>query len=447
MNDRRIKTILLIIVVLALLLRIFLFFVTYGKQGSGGITQESLGVAESLVEGHGFSTKTLIGFEPSNFELPGYPLYLSLTILLLGTTKGLWIASIVQMILSSVGVLLCFAIGKRLFNTSIGLFSAGLWAIYYPEALLSTYVLHDSLMPVGILTSTYFFIRAVTEKKQVYYYLSALFIGLASIIRSDFLLLPGFFFLSCLCWNIYEWKNHLKTAAVMFVIIFIILLPWGLRNYAQFNKFSITRSVLWGAIWEGFGEFPNSFGAVLDDTITNQQIVKEYGNIDVDSDEYNQILKQKVITAVKSDPLWLLKMLPKRLINMVIIGGGAHGHEIFSLDPNYHYASSYKLKNKNGNVFSYLLFLTKKPRELFVRVAPLAFRGIILLLALTGLLLWRKEWKKILLFLSVYLYGIFSHLPIYWEPRMLVPIEFPLLFLAGLAIFSLLKKLKSTKLT
>jgi hypothetical protein len=194
------------------------------------------------------------------------------------------------------------------------------------------------------------------------------------------------------------------------------------------------RNVLWQSIWEGFGEFQNPFGAVLDDTITAQQIQKEYGGIDGTSDEFQQIMRKKVMDVLRTHPGWYLSMLPKRLLNMIMIGGGAHGHEIFSRDPDAHYASGYKLKNPDGNVFGYLVFLTTKPYELFVRIVPLLFRGTILLLALIGIILWRKEWRKILLVFCVYAYGILSHLPIYWEPRYIVPTEFPLLFLAALAL-------------
>lgn len=433
--DSKTHRILILFFLLAVLFRVAILGLTWDRQTMTGISGESIDVAKHLAAGHGFASTTEDGFKPNYHELPGYPLFLSLPISIFGEEAGLWTARLIQILLSSLGVWLAFRIGNILFGHGPGLISALIWALLIPEAHLSTHLLHDAPLPVLALLATYLFVRGAVEKKDAWLWLCAVVVGIASLTRSDLLLLPIFFFVALLVWDWHHWKLQLKRFVMMMSILFLVMLPWGIRNSIQFGEFAVTRTVLWQGIWEGFGEFQNPFGAVLNDKITHEQVSQELGRSEFSDAEFQAALKRKSLEALRQYPQWYAKMLPKRLVKMVLIGGYGFWNHLFEPNPAYGYSAAYKVNYPQGNIIGYLRFLATDVAELCIRLAPFVYKGLLLLLAGLGAWLWRKEWKKLVLLFSVYAYGILSHLPIYWEPRYLITTEFPLIFFSALALY------------
>jgi|GEM_PF-7044904 len=433
---RRELFILISIFILALSLRGILLYYLYNDDYFSGIKSNLDELACNLAQGNGFVVEIDKGLVPFIQQLPAYPFLLAITYKIFGQENDIFL-QIIQVIFSSLSVFLIFGIAKRFFSNNIALSSSFLWAIWLPEARISVAALYDAPTVFLVLLASYLFIRAILDNKQIFFVYSAIVVGLASYFRSDPILLPVFFGLALWIYK-NDWKMALKKAFLMLFIIFVILLPWGMRNYLVFNRFVFTRTVLWQSMWEGFGEFRNPFGAVLSDTVTYQQVSEIYPKIDYGSLEYQEALKQKVISALKTNPAWYGSMLPKRLFFMVFSPRASGGFLSKILEKQFRRQNFLETYQKLGNI-DYAKWLLKNNLRgfLLVIILPGLLQCLFIFTALLGIWITRQQWRKNLLLLSPLLYFYLSHLPIYWEARYLIPGEFPLLIFSAGAIITL----------
>jgi len=433
--------ILISIFIIALCIRGALLYYSHDDDYFSGIKSGIDTLARNLAQGNGFVVDTDKGFVPFFHSLPGYSFLLAITYKIFGGPNDIFL-QIIQIICSSLSVFLIFGIAKKFFSNNIALLSSFLWALWLPEACISVAVLHDAPTVLLTLLAGYLFICAVLDKKQIFFVYSAVIIGFTSYIRSDPILLPVFFGLALWIYK-NDWKVALKKTFLMLSIVFIILLPWGIRNYSVFNRFVFTRTVLWQSMWEGFGEFKNPFGAVLSDEITHNQVLETHPNITYGSPEYQDILKEKVIKALKSDPVWYFSMLPKRFFFMIFSPRGS-GFLSNILDKNFGRQEFLETHQGLGNIDYAKWLLKVSPQEFFMRIGLIIFLQFLFVFAtLLGIWFSRKQWRKNLLSLSPLLYFYLSHLPIYWEARYLVPGEFPMLIFSAVSIATLYNIIKN----
>jgi len=145
--------------------------------------------------------------------------------------------------------------------------------------------------------------------------------------------------------------------------------------------------------------------------------------------EYQDILKDKTIRALKEDPVYYVSILPKRFFRMVI------AHEIkwdfLPIDSRFNFHESFKKQYPEGGITEYLQFLAKEPTQLLWRIIPQLYGKILLLFAIFGVILAWREHQKILLLLSLPVYLFAVHLAIYWEARFFIPGDFPLLIFSA----------------
>jgi len=372
--------------------------------------------------------------EPYHHALPGYALLLSFFYRVTGKARYLEL-QIFQAILDSIGVFLVYILTRRtLGSTSIGIISAYLYALWIPQARLSIAPLHDAPMAFLLLLSTLIFFEGEKKNSKGLMALSAVLLGLSAYIRSDYIFLPAFFAVAAFIKRARGEKRALMliNGFWMVCLVFLILLPWGLRNYVTFHRFTILRPVLWQSIWEGFGEFSNPFGAVLDDKVAFEMVQKEHPKISYFDPEYQEILRNKSLKAIKEHPEWFIMMLPRRFLRMLF----AVNDWGFLPESNF---SSFKAKG--GGFLDYLS--TTDSLQIFLRVVRRIVENGLVFMALAGLILLRKRWRYLTILLSVPACGFLMHLPIYWEPRYLLPGNFPFLILAGVAIEAIYQRAKT----
>ena len=427
--------ILLSIFLIAFFVRITLFSYLKNAEYYSGIKSGLIDMAHNLEKGKGFVLETEEGLKPVNQQLPGYPFLIALTFKIFGQEKEIFI-QIIQIILSSLGVFLIFGIAKRFFDKKTAFLSSFLWSIWLPEARISIGILYDTIIVFAVLLAFYLFIKGVLENRIRFFILSAITIGFSSYICSQPILLPIFFGL--VLW-IYKrnWKIAFKRTILMLGIVFIILVPWGTRNHLIFNRFIFTKNVVWQGVWEGFGEFSNPFGAVLSDTVTYEQVSKEYPNIKSISLEYQEILKQKVIEALKTNPVWYFAMLPKRLLFM-IFGPRDIGITSNILAKQWSRQMFFDTYSGTGNIeYAKWLFKNNPKGFLGAILLPVSLRCLLILSALFGIWITRKQWRYNILLISPLLYFYLGILPIHWEARYLIPGEFSLLIFSAVAIITI----------
>jgi len=421
--------ILIVIFLIALSLRGIALYRLYNSDYFAGIRSGLDASAHNLFLGNGFSKVTQGKLTPDFQQLPGYSFLLAMTYKIFGHESDIYL-QIIQILLSSCSVFIIFGIAKRFFNKNIALVSSFLWAIWLPEIRLSVAVLYDTSAVFLTLLACYLFFKSVVDNKKYFWIYAAIIIGISLYFRSDSLLLP--LFLGIGSW-IYKrnWKAALGKTLTMFLIIFTILFPWGIRNYLVFHTFTFGRATLWQSMWEGFGEFKNPFGAVLSDGVTYEQVAQEYPGIDYASPQYQDVLKTKVIQAIKTHPGWYILMMPKRLISMLFTprGMGSIGRLL-----GEHFTRQFFFDHNPGSSnIDYGKWLLRNNFRgfLLVIIIPALIQGLFVLAAAFGFWFTKQQWRKNLLLLSPLLYFYLSHVPIYWEARYLVPGEFPyLIFMA-----------------
>ena len=325
---------LLLIFFLGLGVRLGLICMTPGASPYWGMWAGVQEAARNLVEGHGCVTGQAGQFTPYTALPPGSVGLLAGTYWAFGEYNDIYLR-VIQAIIDSFGCLLMFLIGRELFSRRIGLIAAFLYAIYLPIAYLSTWPLHDALMPFITLISLYFFVKAVRTRAIKFYILSGLFAGVGCYFQPTTVLLPLMFGLGLFIYSLRKINfkecilNVAKVTAVMMAVLVLVVSPWMVRNYHVTGALILMRPTLWQGIWEGFGEFENPVGAVLsDEHATN--LAKEALGEDVKpwSPETEAYFRGEVLNTIKEYPGWWLSVLAKRvprtIVNFSELGINAH---------------------------------------------------------------------------------------------------------------------------
>lgn len=168
---------------------------------------------------------------------PLYPLFLSICFFIGGFNTLAYF--IPQLILSSLTCLLIYLISEEIFNKTVALF-AGFAVAFYPDLIFwSSFARTETLFIFLHVLGFLLLIKGNFRKNLFLVYISAVIFGLACLTRVTFTpFLPILFF-----WIAYSFSKNRKESfwvALLFsLIIFIVLLPWGLRNYVLFGEFTI----------------------------------------------------------------------------------------------------------------------------------------------------------------------------------------------------------------
>lgn len=169
--------------------------------------------------------------------MPGYPLVLAATYSLLGDSD-IWM-KLLQVFADLSSCLLIFAISKKIFSEEIGLTAMGI-ALLFPIQIL--YTAH--LMTETVFTCFLLFVvwRVVNEREEKWLWnnvLLGLLLGIAVLIRTTALIVPFAVFIYRLGQK-QRWMVNLGRLAFTYGVILIVLSPWIIRNYAQFDRIALT---------------------------------------------------------------------------------------------------------------------------------------------------------------------------------------------------------------
>lgn len=144
-----------------------------------------------------------------------------------------------QLILSSLTCLLAYFIADEVFNSTAALF-AGFAVAFYPDLIFWTsFARPETLFIFLLVLSFLLLIKGNSQKTPFLLYISAIVLGLASLTRITLTpFLPLIFF-----WQAHFFsknrKESFKAALLMALIIAVVLLPWGIRNYIVFGEFDV----------------------------------------------------------------------------------------------------------------------------------------------------------------------------------------------------------------
>lgn len=168
---------------------------------------------------------------------PAYPLFLALCYFIGGENTLSYF--IPQAILGSLTCLLIFLLAKEFFNIKVAILS-GFAVALYPDLILWTYKVHSETFFNFLLVLGFLLILKGNIKNNIFLIsIGAISFGLASLTRAVFLLFIPFFVI----WQalFFRKKDGNREPLIAILIIFIvisIILPWSMRNFIIFGKFT-----------------------------------------------------------------------------------------------------------------------------------------------------------------------------------------------------------------
>ena len=147
---------------------------------------------------------------------------------------------IYNIIVTSLMVPVLYFLGKELFNQNTGWLIA-IWGVLFMEAYkYSPHILKESTLFLFVPLTLFFLVRSIKADKPFWHLLWAS-ISFTWLIHTDeryFIYLPLFlgFFIFIKPWR---FNSFIRLAGFWFFFVFLLMIPWSIRNYKTFNQFVI----------------------------------------------------------------------------------------------------------------------------------------------------------------------------------------------------------------
>jgi 4-amino-4-deoxy-L-arabinose transferase-like glycosyltransferase len=362
---------------------------------------------------------------------------------------------IFEAIISSFGCLLIFLMCRELLNNKIGLIAAFLYAVYLPMAYVSTWALQDALIPLFTLAAAYLFFQGAQKKSWLYYLYAGLVTGAGAYFQPTIMLLPLGLGLGLFIYRLGDLK-FLKSlgyaalsTAIAVVMVVLAVTPWVVRDYKITGDIVPMRPGSWQGIWEGFGEYSNPVGAVLNDAATNDQLKQEGYNVASGTPEFDAVLKNKSIKAITDHPIWWLGLLARRTPHTIVYWTDL-GIATVPQD-----AQGKILQGTAGDSYSQLISAAKSlnfseawsifiahPYDGFVFGLTLCFAVLPVVFSIIGIWFARRKWKVLVLVAAAPFYYSVVNIMFFVNWKTLVPGAFGYIIFSAIALYYLALKVK-----
>jgi len=198
-------------------------------------------VAINIAEGHGFVAGRNELWEipgpgePTAFWPPGYPFALGALFWVFGS--GITTAQVLNAILGAATVPFVFLLGRRMFDSRVGIVAAALFAIF-PNVIAGTPLLFPEPLFTLIFVAALWLLvsRSPTDAGAWRWlvFIGAL-AGMAALTRGQgMLLLP----IAAVYWLFSAgWRPAAQSTAIMAFAAAAIIAPWTVRNYVEMDAF------------------------------------------------------------------------------------------------------------------------------------------------------------------------------------------------------------------
>lgn len=161
---------------------------------------------------------------------PLYPMFLAALYRFFGHDQQA--VRVVQALISSLSVLLIYAIGRAVFHERVGVIASALAAIYPPFISYSGWLLTETLSVFLLLALVYALIRAIHySPRAARWMVAGVLGGLLALNREEMLVVVGLLALAL-------WRLRIsRRLLVAFVLAALAtMLPWTVRNYVVFHE-------------------------------------------------------------------------------------------------------------------------------------------------------------------------------------------------------------------
>jgi len=251
-SEKNEKRVLFFIFLVTVIFRTIFVYVTYTKTESASWVDDLyyIDASEHIADGswdfnHGESDNLIVG--------PLLPILGALFIRLFGDIIIPFF--VYNIIVTSLMVPVFYYLGKEIFNKKLGWFLA-IWGVFFIEAYkYSPHILKEPTLFLFVPLTLFFIISSIKREAQRIKYLLFASLSFAFLIHTDerfFVYFPVFilFFLFIKPLTLFSFT---KFASLWIVFVFLLMLPWGIRNFMVFDQVVILSprttaitSKLWG---------------------------------------------------------------------------------------------------------------------------------------------------------------------------------------------------------
>ena len=233
----QIKNPLFILVCIALLIRLLFGIIMYINNGTSKFVDDwdYISYAKNILSQGIWIPDISKLYSNSHLVGPGFPLIIAALFFVFG--ENYLVVILLNVLLSTVTVLLIFFLGKEIFNEKVGLLASG-WATFY--VLFFKYIptlLKEVLIIFLFLSAVYLFIKE-TKRSRVSWKSFFPIIIYAFLIHVDeryFTYFP-LFILSFVFLDNISFKNGIKKATLFFLMVCMLMVPWFIRNYIVYGN-------------------------------------------------------------------------------------------------------------------------------------------------------------------------------------------------------------------
>jgi 4-amino-4-deoxy-L-arabinose transferase-like glycosyltransferase len=338
------------------------------------------------------------------YRTPGYPVFIALIYSI--SSGSVWFVLFIQILLNLISVVLVYKIAATIIHHKIALLSAFLFAIDLHQSYWAVTLYTDTLFVFLFLVSVYYLCKSIKENNFLSICLSALFLGIATLVRPISFLFPfvAVIFILVFC----NFKLKMKLAySLLFSIIFIATIsPWLLHNYLKYQEAKLSAHSGYNLLF-----YDVAYTEVNRTGKTIEQVRKDFRDLaikqGIDTTDANSFKNSKIFfniaeQYIKNNFLLYCKRSLNGIVNM------------YANLETHHIASIFHLKSKSPidlygepSIFSIILkyFKTKSKAEIFIGFCMGLYLLINYFFALYGmfLMIGKKE-KLVFLFILIILY-------------------------------------------
>lgn len=191
-------------------------------------------ISRNLSQGHGFTGEDHPPYMPNPLRPPVYPLFLAIPLYLTGSY---WVVALCQIVAGALIPVLGMALARRIAGShGVGLAVGYLLALEPYSALLSFVFYTETVFTVLFLSFVLYLLRYFETPSMRLSVLTALFLGLATLVKPTVQYLPILVPLG-LAWH---WRDRLEKKLALhlgvFLGVFLLLIaPWLMRNKREFG--------------------------------------------------------------------------------------------------------------------------------------------------------------------------------------------------------------------
>lgn len=365
---------------------------------------------QKLIDVQDFPSPSEETLTPLYNDEGGYGLLLASIWKLTGSERW-WYIRVLQVLLDVIMCWLVYRIGRKVFDHRVGLLASFAYACFVPGIELAVRPHRDIWVTFLFIVTVYQLVSLPRAQRPLLHLLGiGVATGIIAWMRSTVLL---FVVLMPIPLFLTRPKKEASSFTLALAAGFLLAFsPLIVRNYVVFDKFMATRGAFWHSFWGGVGQMPNPFNLREDD----EMIVRFAQSIDssarLDTDHYEQVLKQKALTYVKDHPLQYAGSVVKRGLVFVF---PKIGRELF-FQPQLP-------QNVTGTL-----------NISFGKIVVLVADGLFTAAFLAGLWISRKRWRECLIICYPYLYTLITLAPFYLVGRNIMNIYFVVLIMGSSAV-------------